>query len=243
MNLNIEWQGNLPLENIKWGRMLCSEYLLPPELDEERKIYWKDHLKENPTDYDGNLLFLERFDYRNDELILDIGLISFSTVVFMARNKLSVDKGVGMLGIQCLIFSPCHNYILVGERPLSQPYYPGAITVPGGMLELEDIEMTPKEALLREIYEETPFQFHHSISLEAILSGWNNVSVTFLTSVTIMEDYNFDPSDIIKGDKKEWENNLRWLPIEELKSISPNKLLDGLLFYQKRIFEQNKTSN
>jgi len=235
MNLEIVWEGNLPLERIKWGKKLFSEYFLPSKLDLKRKVNWKHHLRENVADYDGKLLFLEKFYQRNNEIILDVGLIRFSTVIFMVKNKLHVDKGIGMLGTQCLIFSPCHRYILVGERSLSQSYYPGITTVPGGMLELDDLEKIPKEAFMREIYEETPFLFQSKAYLYAILLGWNNVSVTFLTSVTINEDYNFNPKDLIIGDKKEWENNLWWLQIEDLKNYPPDRLLDGLTYFQLKI--------
>ncbi|MBY9011436.1 MAG: NUDIX domain-containing protein [Candidatus Lokiarchaeota archaeon] len=241
MDLEVVWEGNLLLEKVSWGKKAFSEYTLPPELDLKRKINWKNHLRENKADYDGNLLFLEKFFHKKNELILDVGLIKFSTVIFIEKNKLYVDKGIGMLGVQCLIFSPCHRYILVGERSLSQSYYPGITTVPGGMLELDDLEKGPKKAFMREIYEETSLLFQPNVYLYAILLGWNNVSVTFLTSVTIIQDYKFNPADIIIGDKKEWENNLRWLQIEELKDFPLNRLLDGLYYFQKRI--SNFTEN
>lgn len=243
MNLDIVWEGETPLDRIKWGKKLLSEYLLPPKLDMERKTNWKHHLEENPTDYDGKLLFLDDVRYRNDRIILDIGMIQFSTVVFMAKNKFHVDKGIGMLGSQCLIFSPCQKYILVGERSLSESYYPGITTVPGGMLELEDLERLPEESFMREIYEETPFHLQSNPHLYAIIAGWNNVSVTFLFTATIKEDFNFNPTEIIAGDKREWENNLRWLKIEDLKEVPPNKLLDGLIYYQKRISNHIEPEN
>jgi len=235
MNLTVIWEGNLPLEKIKWGKKHLSEYKLPSKWDLKRRENWKHHLQENSDDYDGKLLFLKNFLQRNNKIILDIGLIRFSTVIFMVKNKISVNQGIGMLGTQCLIFSPCKKYILVGERPLSQSYYPGIITVPGGMLELDDLENKPKEAFMREIYEEVPLPFQSDASLCAVLAGWNNISVTFLTSITITEDYNFDPTEVIIGDKKEWKNNLRWTSLEDLKNLPSNKLLDGLTYFQLKV--------
>jgi len=243
MDIEVIWEGNLPLERLKWGKKLSYEYILPPDLDLKRKSNWKIHLQENKSDYDGNLLFLEKCYNKNNEIILDVGSIRFSTVVFMTKNKLNVDKGIGMLGTQCLIYSPCQKYILVGERSLSESYYPGITTVPGGMLELDDLEKAPKEAFMREIYEETPFLFQSNPHFYAIIAGWNNVSVTFLISATIKEDYNFNPTDIIIGDKREWKNNLRWAKIEDLKKIPSNRLLDGLYYYQKRISNATETRN
>lgn len=235
MNLRVLWEGKLLLEKIKWGKKHLSEYKLPHKLDLKRRENWKQHLQENSSDYDGRLLFLKNFLQRDNKIILDLGLIRFSTVIFMVKNKISVNQGIGMLGTQCLIFSPCKKYILVGERPSSQSYYPGITTVPGGMLEIDDLENKPKEAFMREIYEEAQLSFQSDASLYAVLAGWNNISVTFLTSITITEDYNFDPTEVISGDKKEWKNNLRWLSLEDLKNLPSNKLLDGLTYFQLKI--------
>ena len=235
MNLRVLWEGKLLLEKIKWGKKHLSEYILPHKLDLKRRENWKQHLQENSSDYDGRLLFLKNFLQRDNKIILDLGLIRFSTVIFMVKNKISVNQGIGMLGTQCLIFSPCKKYILVGERPLSQTYYPGITTVPGVMLELDDLEYEPKEAFMREIYEEAQLSFQSDASLHAILVGWNKVSTTFLTSTTVTEDYNFDPTEVISGDKKEWKNNLRWLSLEDLKNFPSIKLLDGLTYFQLKI--------
>lgn len=235
MNLRVIWEGKLLLEKIKWGKKHLSEYKLPHKLDLKRTENWKHHLQENSDDYDGKLLFLKNFLQKKDKIILDIGLIRFSTVIFMVKNKISVNQGIGMLGTQCLIFSPCKKYILLGERPLFQSYYPGITTVPGGMLELDDLKNKPKEAFMREIYEEAHLPFQSDASLYAVLAGWNNISVTFLTSITITEDYNFDTTEVIIGDKKEWKNNLRWLSLEDLKNLPSNKILDGLTYFQLKI--------
>jgi 8-oxo-dGTP pyrophosphatase MutT (NUDIX family) len=235
MNLRVIWEGKLLLEKIKWGKKHLSEYKLPHKLDLKRRENWKHHLQENPTDYDGRLLFLKNFYQKNNKLILDIGLIRFSTVLFMEKNKLCVNKGIGMLGTQCLIFSPCKKYLLLGERTLSQSYYPGITTVPGGMLELDDLKNEPIEAFMREIYEEAPLPFQSDASICAVLVGWNSISVTFLTSITVTEDDKFDPTEVIIGDKKEWKNNLRWLSLKNLIILPSNKLLDGLTYFQLKI--------
>ena len=235
MNLRVIWEGKLLLEKIKWGKKHLSEYKLPNKLDLKRRENWKHHLQEKSADYDGRLLFLKNFYQKNNKLILDIGLIRFSTIIFMVKYKFHLDEGIGMLGTQCLIHSPCKKYLLVGERPLFQLYYPGITTVPGGMLEIDDLKNEPIDAFMREIYEEAPIPFQSDASLCAVLAGWNNISVTFLTSITVTEDYNFDPTEVIIGDKKEWKNNLRWLSLEDLKTLPSNKLLDGLTYFQLKI--------
>jgi len=231
-NLKVIWENKLPLDNIKWKKDNLKEYRLPEQFIPKIKSNWKKHLVKNPTDYDGTLLFLNDFHFERGFLILNVGYIKFSTVIFMEKNKIRVGQGIGMLGTQCLVFSPCKQYILIGERPLTQTYYPGAITVPGGMLEIVDLDKAPRKALLREIYEEISLPLTFNAYLRAILVGWNGVSVTFLLSTSVVDSYDFDPLEIIQGEKDEWENNLRWIPLTRLEELPSNHLLDGLVYYQ-----------
>ncbi|MHA1455117.1 MAG: NUDIX hydrolase [Promethearchaeota archaeon] len=152
----------------------------------------------------------------------------------MAQNKIPVDKGIGMLGIQCLIFSPRKDYILVGERTLDQEYYPGALTIPGGMLEKEDLTTAPKVSLMREVYEEAMLNYQKDHNLLAILTGWNDISVTFLLSVVMDDSTGFNSEKMIDSDKFEWENDLWWLSIQKLKEYPIENILDGLIYYRSR---------
>ena len=208
---------------------------MPKEMDQKRKEHWKEHVSKNPNDYDGKLLFLEDFRNVGDRLILDTQIIRFSTVIFMEQEKLKINEGFGMLGTQCLIFAPNKAYILVGERPFSSSYYPGCTTVPGGMLEVSDLQNEPKKALMREIHEEVPFNLESWFNLIAILHGWNNVSITFLTSSNMEGIADFDSSAQFPGDENEWESGLRWISEEQLIKMPSNKLLDGLIYYRSTI--------
>ncbi len=80
--------------------------------------------------------------------------MKFSTVKYMEKHKIHVEKGFGVLGVQYLLMSPKKEFILVGKRSLSGSYFPGAITVPGGILEIDDLNKLPKEAFMREAHEE-----------------------------------------------------------------------------------------
>ena len=66
--------------------------------------------------------------------------------------------------------------------------------------------------------------------LISILIGWNNISTTFLLNAKVNDSYEFDPAESIYSDKKEWQDNLKWLPLEELKTLNSDQLLDGLSY-------------
>ncbi len=235
-DLKAIWEGELPLDQIKWRNRSFKEFQLSNKHESKKKLNWDEHMKDYPNDYDGKLLFLDNFQFKDNYIYLDISFVKFSTIIFMVKNKIPVKKGIGMLGTQCLIFSPNKEFILVGERSLSQSYYPGAIVNVGGMLELDDLKKTPKEALMREAYEETQLNLKSDAFLKAILVGWNNVSVTFLISTTLSSIYNFNPDEeVIPADKNEFEGNLHWLSIQDLKKLQQGKYLDGLFYYKSKL--------
>ncbi len=236
-NLKAIWEGKFPLDRIKWRNKSLKEFQLPNKYKSKIEVNWNKHIKKFPKDYDGNLLFLDNFQIKEKYMYLDVDLIKFSTVIFMVKNRIPLKKGIGMLGTQCLIFSPNKEYILVGKRSLSQIYYPGAIVNVGGMLEYEDLEKAPKEALMREICEEIHLPLESDALLKAILVGWNKISVTFLTSTTINATYNFNPNEeVFPADKIEFEGNLRWLSIQDLKKLRPNQLFEGLNYCRSELF-------
>jgi len=233
--IKIIWEGLLNLDLISWGLTNYPEYKLKSSLDAKRKEYWDTHTKKYPNDYDGTLIYLYDFKFENETLILNVGTIKFSTVMYMAQKKIPIDKGIGMLGIQCLIFSPKRDYILVGERALAQEYYPGALTIPGGMLEKEDLTKPPKVSLMREVYEEALLNFREDHRLLAILTGWNDISVSFLLSVVVDDSTRFNSKKMIDSDKFEWKNDLWWLSIQKLKNYPIENILDGLIYYRSKI--------
>ncbi|MFX1379169.1 MAG: NUDIX hydrolase [Promethearchaeota archaeon] len=238
-NINILWTGLLPLDNIRWNQVRHQEFQLSSEYNSKIRNCWDKHIKENPNDYDGTLIFLDNFHFKDRLLFLDSSYMKFSTATFMVKNKIRIKKGIGLLGTQYLIFSPKKRYFLVGERALSQPYFPGATTIPGGILEISDLNKPPKEALMREFHEEVELPIKLETFLNAILEGWNGTSVTFLISTTIDDTYDFNPEETIPAEKDEWKNDLRWLSHEKLKRIPTNQLLDGLIFYQSIIIKNS----
>jgi 8-oxo-dGTP pyrophosphatase MutT (NUDIX family) len=234
-NFKCLWNGILPLNDVRWGKLTPNEYNLPEKYTNLIKKYWYDHLKKFPKDYDGKLLFLQNFYFKNEILYLDIGKISFSTVIFMASKGIRVQSGIGMLGVQCIIFSPDGNFILVGKRPKNVNYYPETMTIPGGMLETRDLSLKPNNALMREIYEEVKLPLKEEWKLISILNGWNGISVTFLLQTDLSKNYKFDPDEFIVAEKDEWLNNLYWISTKELREYKNNQLLDGLIYLKYKL--------
>ncbi len=110
-NFKIVWEGELLLDFIKWNKKTLQEYQPPPEYNSEIKGNWDKHIKDNPNDYDGNLLFLDNYQFRKNSLFLDTSFMKFSTATYLVKNKIPVKKGIGVLGTQYLIFSPNKQYI------------------------------------------------------------------------------------------------------------------------------------
>jgi 8-oxo-dGTP pyrophosphatase MutT (NUDIX family) len=238
-NINVLWEGKLPLEYIKWNKKRLYEFRLPSKYNSKIKTCWDTHINENPNDYDGKLLFLDNFHFKDKNLYLNTSCIRFSTITFMEKNNHRVQKGIGVLGTQYLIFSPDKKYFLVGERALNLSYFPGATTIPGGILEIEDLNRSPNEALIRELNEEVSLPFQKNMFLNAILEGWNGISVTFLIEIKTHDSYNFKPSESIPADKDEWNKDLIWMPIIELRKKKQTQFLDGLIYYQSKVIENS----
>ena len=229
------WEGNLALSNIVWGISTHPEYKMHSKYNSRVTSFWKKHLEENPNDYDGTLLFLYDFEFSNSSLKLNMGTIKFSTIKYMSNYNLTINKGIGMIGVQCLIFNSQHDLVLAGRRAKNQSYYPGALTLPGGMLEFEDLNHDPKISFMREIKEEVELEFKNSFNLIAIISGWNGISITFLLSTQI--DHPVTSHQRLHGDKDEWEDGLEWMPIKDLIKMNQGEitLLDGLQYYLTQI--------
>ncbi|MFW9972050.1 MAG: NUDIX hydrolase [Candidatus Odinarchaeota archaeon] len=238
-NINILWEGELKLDFIKWNKKKNNEFRLTSKYDSNIQTSWTQHIKENPNDYDGSLIFLDHFHFDNNLLYLDTSYIKFSTVMFMLKNNIRVENGIGVLGCQYLVFSPKKQYVLIGERSPSQSYFPGAITIPGGILEIDDLNKPPKKAFMRELNEEVNLPFKEELFLNAVLEGWNGTSVTFLISTIIHESYNFNPKKSVLAEEDEWKDNLFWISTEELKRISNKHFLDGLIYYQSKLLENS----
>jgi ADP-ribose pyrophosphatase YjhB (NUDIX family) len=233
--IKILWEGKLDLSQIVWGNTSLPEFRLDSKFDINLNQFWISHLKTHPSDYDGTLIYLYDFKKEGSNLVLSTGTIKFSTIIFMSNFRLEVNIGIGMLGVQCLIFDKNNEYLLVGRRSNYQSYYPGALTIPGGMLELNDLNYHPKDSLMREILEEVKLNFVNPVDIIAILSGWNGISVTFLLSTFIN-----DPADLSKSldaDKEEWANGLNWMSVRELNHMEYNSpiMLDGLQYFKSKI--------
>lgn len=234
-NFRILWEGNLPLTKIHWEAPILPEYKHSNQFKLEIRENWAEHKTKYPNDYDGVSLYLYDYSFKNSELILKVGTVHFSTIMYLYKHKITVNQGYGLVGTQSLIFSPDKSHILVGKRALNQEYFPGAITLPGGIAEVSDFMYPASESLMREIHEEVPLEFEPNGGLFSILIGWNLVSVTFLLFNTVKKSTNFNLSDVISDDEKEWEGNLKWISMKTLKKMDFSNVINGLYYYKWKI--------
>jgi 8-oxo-dGTP pyrophosphatase MutT (NUDIX family) len=234
-NFQILWEGDLPLTKIHWGTPILSEFTYSNQYNIEIQENWKEHKGKYPKDYDGISLYLYDYSFSNSGLILKVGTVKYSTIIFLYKHKIPVNQGYGLVGTQSLIFSPDKSHLLVGKRALNQLYFPGALTLPGGIAEVADFMYPASESLMREIHEEVPLEFEPNGGLFAILVGWNLVSVTFLMFNTVKKTSEFDLSDIISDDAKEWDGNLKWVSMNDLKKMDYSNVINGLYYYKWKI--------
>ncbi|MFX0033194.1 MAG: NUDIX hydrolase [Promethearchaeota archaeon] len=233
--LDILWEGKLLLDYIKWNKKLINKFKFSNQYKTEAKKHWNKHTKENPNDYDGTLIFLSNYYLKNNLLLLDIEKMKFSMATYMLTKTITLTEGLGVLGTQYLVFSPNLEHILIGQRALSQSYFPGAINIPGGIVEINDLDRPPQVALTRELFEEVCIPLKPTFFLRAILGGWDNISITFLISATVSESYDFKPDELVSSDKNEWEGHLKWLSISSLEKMPSDNFLDGLVYYQLKL--------
>lgn len=234
-NFRVLWEGSLPLTKTHWDTPILAEYTHFNRYKEEIHENWVEHKAKYPRDYDGDSLFLYNYEFVNSELILKVGTVKFSTIIYLYNHGISVNQGYGLLGVQSLVFSPDKSHLLIGKRALNQKYFPGYFTLPGGIVEISDFMYPASESLMREIHEEVPLEFEPHGGLFSILIGWNPVSVTFLLYNTVKQTSKFDLSDVISDDAKEWEGNLKWISMEALKKMDYSNVINGLYYYKWKI--------
>lgn len=206
------------------------------DLDENSiKTIWNKFKKKYPESYNGSLVTLETFDVDEkflcgcELLTLYIGSINYSSFIAMREKNITFNNSYGVIGTQCLIFSPDENYILVGRRKNQQYYSPGLLTVPGGFVEPKDLE---SGSLMREVYEEVNISFKNE-KISTILTEHNNYSAIMLLTAELNQEFN--KGDIFEGKDNEWENNnLFWLSIDELKNMSDSELMEGLTYLKNK---------
>lgn len=234
-NFRVLWDGSLPLSKIHWDTPILPEYSHSNQLKEKISENWSEHKAKYPNDYDGISLYLYDYSFLNSELILKVGTVHFSTFIYLYKHKIPVNQGYGLIGTQSLIFSPDKSHILVGKRALNQEYFPGALTLPGGIAEVSDFMYPASESLMREVHEEVPLEFEPTGGLFSILVGWNPVSVTLLLYNTVKQTSKFDLSDVISEDAKEWNGNLKWIGLNALKNLDFKSVINGLYYYKWKI--------
>ena len=225
--LNLYWRGRVPLEKITIEFDKTLELFLSPELETQRETIWNRAKIENSDIYDGRLLVLTGFEYRENTFVLTAGFMTFSRVLTLHRLGVSPDV-LGSLGVQALIFSPDMQYIVWGKRALDSMYCPSFFATPGGMLEIEDAEDFT-EGILREIKEEIFLDFAEDMYLVAIAAELHGTVGAGLI-VQMQSDTSPDLTQQIRGNEEWIDNSLEWHSVDELININKDESLDALVF-------------
>ncbi len=233
----VYWSGFCSLENFCFNNAQIIEYQ-ENELADFIRNNWLKFIKTYPESYDGKLLFLNSFEQEqelceeeNCHLFFNISFIRYSTLVGLQHLQKPVQF-YGVVGTQIAIFDELEQFILVGKRKFNQYYAPGLLTLPGGMLELEDA-YNPKKSLLRELEEEIEIKIKNPLVM-ALISDHTKYSAIILIQATINQQ--FDKNHVFIEKENEFEKNqLFWLDKNQLKKIDSAKLMEGLTYFKNQL--------
>ena len=236
VNTESLWEGKVGFDDLL---ISLNPYCQINNLDTSKvESVWSNYKERYPSSYNGNLVVLdsfeceEKFECGCELLTLYTSHIDYSSFITMIETKAPIQN-YGILGTQCAIFSPDKKHILVGRRSKKQYYSPGLLTVPGGMVEQNDLQSPSNLRFLREIKEEVKISIKN-VKISTLLREHKHYSsILFLTAEL---DQSFDETELFRGNS-EWEGNkLFWLPIEELQKIPDDELMEGLTYLKKKSF-------
>ncbi|MHA1909985.1 MAG: NUDIX domain-containing protein [Candidatus Thorarchaeota archaeon] len=205
-----------------------EEVELPAHLEVKREEIWKKTLANHPDTYDGQVLVLREFNFASDSINLGVGYIRFSNLMTLHKLGENLNR-FGSLGMQALVFTPDKKYTLIGERAPDSLYCPLYYSSPGGMLEMSDTEASVEDAVMREVREEMKLDVTSEKNLIA-LAGELHGTVGVALLIELVSTQNVDVEKPVDGNEEWKDRKLSWYPSEFLKSIDPNKALDGVVF-------------
>lgn len=226
--LEVHWQGRIPLEDVRWEMIPDSEIVLPPDLEERREALWRKTLDDYPDSYDGELLFLSDFSVESTSVFMRTASVRFSRIRTLVSERRNLGE-YGSLGFQAMILSSEREHMLIGERSKESMYCPLFLAAPGGMLEVADIEHSFEEACMREVREEAHLDLQpqrYMIALTKELHGHVGAAILIEALAT---DF-IDPSQLVQGNEEWTDGKLRWHPVDELESLDERIMLEGVRF-------------
>ncbi len=233
---NVYWAGSCRLDNICFCKELVVEYH-EKQLHEYINQIWIDFKIAYPESYNGTLVYLQNFEHEEElespesHLFFTISYMNYATYIGMMKLQVPI-KHYGTLGTQVAIFDQSGDYILVGRRKFDQFYAPGLLTVPGGVLEKEDVS-NPSEQLLREFNEEIALKIREP-KVVALLSEHTKYStIIFITAII---DQPFIKDEVFKESENEFDKHeLYWLATSSLRQIPEDELMEGLTYLKNTL--------
>ncbi len=227
-DLKVFWKGRVPLSKVEWNFSSNNEHFLPENLEAKKENVWAEMVAKFPEVYDGDILILEDFRITNDKMVFDLGLMKFSRVLTLEKEKQS-PSGYGTLGMQAIVFSHDGQNVLAGSREESHTYCPTFHAVPGGILEVIDTKGSFESACMREFNEEVNLLLQHDKYLVGIIQEFHGtVGVVALIATTPLEQV--DPEKDVSGNNEWNHHKLSWYPVDQLENVTFENSLEGLLF-------------
>ena len=232
----VYWSGSCELEHVFFENTTFSDHKEEQLIDRIQKI-WIIFKKQYPESYDGTLILLNAFEHEEEfkstcsYLFFNVSYVKYSTIIGLMKLQLPIHS-FGTLGTQVAIFDEQEQFILVGKRKLNQFYAPGLLTLPGGVLEQNDI-LNPTESLLRELFEEVRIKVKKPRVI-AVLTEHTNYSTIILLKVIL--DQPLDENEIFTEIEDEFDNHkLYWLKKDQLQHFDSNQLMEGLSYLKENL--------
>lgn len=230
------WTGSCSLGHVCFHNAMIPTYE-EKHLQNQINSIWEDYKREYPESYNGTLVNLEAIEHEEElenrqcHLFFRISYMNYATLIGLMKLEMPIQH-YGALGTQIAIFDKSEQYILVGRRKLDQFYAPGLLTVPGGVLEKEDV-FNPKVLLLRELQEEVPIKVKEPKVIALLAEHTNYSTIIFMKAII---DQSFSKDEIFTETENEFhKHELYWLKTDILKEMRSEELMEGLTFIKDHL--------
>lgn len=230
------WTGSCNLGDVCFHNAMIPTYE-EKHLQNQINSIWDDFKKMYPESYNGTLVNLEAIEHEEElenqqcHLFFKISYMNYATLIGLMKLEMPIQH-YGALGTQVAIFDESEQYILVGRRKLDQFYAPGLLTVPGGVLEKEDV-FNPSVLLLRELQEEVPIKVKEPKIIALLAEHTNYSTIIFIKAIL---DQPFTKDAILTETENEFhKHKLFWMKKETLKDLKSEDLMEGLTYIKENL--------
>ena len=133
---------------------------LPEDLKIKIKQFWAKTIKENPDLYNGEDFTVTRVEESKTETIMHVAKTDYAHYLYDERIGIGNEKYKCISPWAGILLLTKDDYWVIGKMNLNTSF-PGGFQIPGGGIDLEDIEnnvIDINESLKRELKEETSLE-------------------------------------------------------------------------------------